>query len=114
MFDYFESNNEVYKELSIFIEEILYTIDFTGINFDNFKCSRYDFTGLKGAEINPQTILDKNLENTICSDVWFIGSFDGVKMNNDTVLEGSNFEELEPSENMFREKLKQLIKNRKQ
>ena len=56
LFDYnkYNYNNEVYKKFSIFIEDILDKIDFKGISFDNFKCSGYDFSGLKGISINPQ------------------------------------------------------------
>lgn len=59
LFDYIEINNETYKELAILIEEILSRINFTGISFDSFKCSGFDFSRLKGISINPQKIYEK-------------------------------------------------------
>ena len=69
-------NNRICK--MPFLEKIdLSDIDFSGIDITNF-----DFTGLYGVKIDPQTIKNKNLTDTICNGIEFIGPFDYVTIKN--------------------------------
>ena len=83
-------------------------VEFIG-PFDRIMISGADFTGSKGAMIDPQTIYDKNLLRTVCTDVEFTGSFDNVRMNDETLLEGSNARYIDSYERV-KESIKKLIK----
>ncbi len=61
-------------------KEILSKLDFTGISFDNFNASGYDFSNLTGISLNPQTVFNKSLKNSKLSGVNFIGGFDDVNI----------------------------------
>lgn len=54
-------------------------IDYSNVSFDNVDLSTFDFTGMIGVKINPQTIYNKNLTNTILNGVEFIGEGDIFK-----------------------------------
>lgn len=53
-------------------------IDLGGVSFDDVSVEYVDFTGSKGAVINPQTVELKSLLKTTLAGVKFIGSFDGA------------------------------------
>lgn len=78
-------------------------------SFDGARIYLTDFTGSKGAKINPQTIYDKSLCRTVCADVEFTGPFDDVKMNDETLLEGSNARYIDSFERVEKS-IKNLIK----
>jgi hypothetical protein len=86
-------------------------VEFIG-PFDDVCITEADFTGSKGAKINPQTIYEKNLDSTKCADVEFIGSFNdvGIEFADFT---GSNYEEIINIEENFRGQIKQFIKIKK-
>ena len=65
--------------------KVLSKIDLSDISFDNFDAKGFDFTGLYGVRLNPQTIWDKNLKGSVLNGVEFIGSFFKAK------IEGANF-----------------------
>ena len=83
-------------------------VEFIG-PFDGVNLCYTDFTGSKGARINPQTIRNKNLWGAVCSGVEFTGSFDNVKMNDETLLDGSNARYIDSYERV-KERIKKLIK----
>lgn len=60
------------------LEPVLHKIDFSNINFDDFIARDYNFSKLHGVKINPQTVLGKELTNSVFCGVEFIGSFDKV------------------------------------
>lgn len=97
---------------TIFFKSLLLTVcsgvEFIG-PFDGVNLCCTDFTGSKGAKINPQTIYDKNLLRTVCTDVEFTGSFDNVRMNDETLLEGSNARYIDSYERV-KESINKLIK----
>lgn len=83
-------NNRICK--MPFLEKIdLSDIDFSGIDITNF-----DFTGLHGVKIDPQTIKNKDLSNTILKGVEFIGPFDYVQLKN-TDFTGSKGAVIKPA-----------------
>ena len=90
LFDYIGNNKKVFA----LPRHILEKIDFSNVSFDCFvihKCSYgigrgFDFTGLYGVKINPQTIYEKDLRIGIYNGVEFTGPFD------DTLMSYSNFE----------------------
>ena len=59
--------------------------------------------------INPQTIHNKNLCGTVCTDAKFTGPFDDVKINDETSLDGSNVRYKDLYERIERS-IKKLIK----
>lgn len=71
------TEGKFYEEL----KDVVKKINFSNVSFDGFDASMYDFSSLRGVKINPQTIKDKNLTNTICQDVEFIGPFDGAQID---------------------------------
>ena len=83
-------------------------VEFIG-PFNNVDIANANFTGSKGARINPQTIRNKNLWGAVCSGVEFTGSFDNVKMNDETLLDGSNARYIDSYERV-KESIKKLIK----
>lgn len=86
-------------------------IDFDGVSFDGVNISITDFTGSKGAKINPQTIYDKSLCRTVCADVEFTGSFNDAKMDDETSLDGSNARYIDiDSCKRVKKSIKKLIK----
>ena len=68
-----------YKQFAL-PKEALEKIDFSNVNFDDFYATNFDFTGLYGIKLNPQTIYDKNLNCSILNGVTFIGPFDDVSI----------------------------------
>ena len=68
-----------YKQFAL-PKEALEKIDFSNVNFDDFYATNFDFTGLHGIKLNPQTIYDKNLNCSILNGVTFIGPFDNVSI----------------------------------
>jgi uncharacterized protein YjbI with pentapeptide repeats len=55
-------------------------LDLSSISFDDVKVFNKDFSNSKGVKINPQTVHEKNLMNTVLKDVEIIGLFDDVKI----------------------------------
>ena len=64
---------------------IIKKLNLSGVCFDGINVKGFDFTGSKGAKINPQTVGCKSLQNTTLSGVEIIGSFDSVD------IEGTDF-----------------------
>ena len=101
IFDHFKTQSgDTYKKIFDELNKLMPKIDFDGVSFDGVNISITDFTGSKGAKINPQTICLKNLSCNVCSGVKFIGPFDevnlfctnftgskGAKINPQTILE---------------------------
>ena len=75
---------------------ILDRIDFSDIDFSGIDITNFDFTGLYGVKINPQTIKNKDLSNTILKGVEFIGPFDYVQLKN-TDFTGSKGAVIKPA-----------------
>lgn len=81
VFDNFKTQwSGTYKTIFNELKKLMSKIDFDGVSFDSALINSTDFTGSKGVKINPQTIFFKNLSNTVCSGVEFIGPFDGVDL----------------------------------
>ena len=55
-------------------------IDFSNVNFKDFKAHDFDFSNLYGVKLNPQILFDKNLMDATLKGVEFIGPFDEVKI----------------------------------
>lgn len=55
-------------------------LDLSSVSFDGVKVFNKDFSNSKGVKINPQTVHEKNIMNTILKDVEIVGSFDDVKI----------------------------------
>ena len=55
-------------------------IDLSNVLFDGVDVQYIDFTGSKGAVINPQEIYEKSLWYTILTDVKILGSLDNVNV----------------------------------
>lgn len=67
------------------IRNLMKKIDFSNISFDNFRFIKtlgMDFSGFTGVKINPQTIYDRDLSQSILTDVEFTGPFDGCAIDN--------------------------------
>ena len=77
------------------VKSIIYKIDFSNISFKGFNAYGYDFSKLHGVKINPQKILEKDLTNSDCEGVTFIGPFDGVKVRG-TSFKGSKGAKIDP------------------
>ena len=56
-------------------------VEFIG-SFDGIHCFKNNFSGSKGAVINPQTLRNYNLSYSNFADVTFDGSFDGIEIDN--------------------------------
>lgn len=67
------------------LEEVLKKINFSNVNFYMFTAEDFDFSPYIGIKLNPQTIYNKDLKNSICKGVEFIDSFDNVR------IAGTNF-----------------------
>lgn len=65
------------KKTFAFEREHLMKIDFSNVPFDGVNIENFDFTGLTGVKINPQTVLNKRLYGCKFEGVEFIGGFDG-------------------------------------
>ena len=74
----FEENEKGGKTFSKEILPVLTKIDFTSVDFGGFFCRDYDFSKLKGVEINPQRVYNKSLYGAKLRGVKFIGPFDEV------------------------------------
>ena len=106
----FDFNNKTnYKEFAFSLFNILYKIDYTGIDFSNFCCDNFDFTNLRGVKINPQTICNKELANVKCCNVEFSDTFDNSVNIKGVDFTGSNYLELTSLTQNFRNKIKILI-----
>ena len=66
-------------ELAFDFEQIK-KLDLSSISFDGVKVFNKDFSNSKGIKINPQTVYEKNLMNTVLKEVEFVGLFDDVKI----------------------------------
>lgn len=76
LFDY---NDELKcKYFSKEVKPYLRRMDFTGIDFTDFYCKSFNFMGLKGVKLNPQTVYAKDLTKAKCKGVLFTGPFDDV------------------------------------
>ena len=85
IFKYEEDEHEKKYKTFAFDEKLIQKLDLSNISFDDFKAENFDFNGFYGVCINPQTIYEKNLYNTVCNGVKFNGSFD------DCVIVQANF-----------------------
>lgn len=56
-------------------------LDLSSISFDGVKVFNKDFSNSKGVKINPQTVYEKNIMNTVLKDVEIIGLFTDVKIS---------------------------------
>lgn len=76
----FDQHGNRKKEYKVFAlpKNVLRKIDFSNIDFSNFKAYEYDFTGLYNVRLNPQTIWERSLKGSTLNGVEFIGPFDGV------------------------------------
>ena len=74
-----------YKIFAPSLKEILSKINFSNVSFDYFRAGGFDFSPYFGIKINPQTIYSKDLDDTICKGVEFIGDFYDVR------IRGTNF-----------------------
>lgn len=92
----FEEYEKGGKTFSKEILPVLSKIDFSTVDFGSFYCIDYNFSNLKGVEIDPQTIYDKNLTKSILKGVKFIGEFSGVKINGAS-FKGSTGAKIDPS-----------------
>lgn len=59
-----------------FSNDILRKIDLSSVSFDGVSVAKYDFTGLTGVKINPETVYEKDLSHCKFDGVEFIGNFD--------------------------------------
>ena len=82
IFDYYYNNGMKYKKFCTEFTNKYYLekLDFDCVDFSDFYCESFDFSTIKGININPQTIYAKDLSNAICQGVKFIGLFDGVNL----------------------------------
>ena len=85
-----------YKEFAL-PKKYLKKIDFSNVDFKDFKASEYDFTGLYGVKIDPQTIYKKNLFASKLNGVEFIGPFKDVRIQS-TDFTGSVGAQINPNE----------------
>lgn len=60
------------------LEEVYKKIDWSNIPMDKVRVAGKDLSKYANMKINPQTIHNKDLSNTICKGVEFIGLFDDV------------------------------------
>ena len=77
--------------------ELLKNLDLTGISFEDVDIRMVDFTGSKGAVINPQEVYYKNMSGAKLSGVELVGSFEGVNIVN-TDFTGSTGAVINPQE----------------
>lgn len=80
----FYKDNHGVKHLAV-SEDCLKNLDLEGLSWDGVDVTEMDFSDTKGIKINPQTIWDRNLSDTILKDVEIEGSLKGV------FIEGTNF-----------------------
>ena len=60
------------------LEDVYKKIDWSNIPMDRVRVAGRDLSRYTNMKINPQTIHNKDLSNTICKGVEFIGLFDDV------------------------------------
>lgn len=60
------------------LEDVYKKIDWSNISMEKVRVAGRDLSRYTNMKINPQTIHNKDLSNTICKGVEFIGLFDGV------------------------------------
>ena len=60
------------------LENVYKKLDWSNIPMDRVRVAGKDLSRYTNMKINPQTIHNKDLSNTICKGVEFIGLFDGV------------------------------------
>ena len=60
------------------LEDVYRKIDWSNISMEKVRVAGRDLSRYTNMKINPQTIHNKDLSNTICKGVEFIGLFDGV------------------------------------
>ena len=86
VFDEYKKHGEVEgKVFARELKKVLDKFDFTGINFDDFRCVNFNFKGLYGVEINPKKVYNCNFHGAILSGVKFIDNF------NDVYIDKTNF-----------------------
>lgn len=88
-----DSNTFVKKIMISF--ELVKKLDLSNVSFDYVDISGKDFTGSKGAIINPQTIYKKDLSNTILTDTQIIGDFTEARLHK-TNFTGSKGAKIDP------------------
>lgn len=60
------------------LEVVYQKIDWSEISMEKVRVASKDLSKYHNMKINPQTIHNKDLSNTICKGVEFVGLFDGV------------------------------------
>lgn len=80
----FYSDNYGAKQLAV-SEDCFKALDLEGLSWDGVNVKGVDFSDTKGVHINPQTVWDKDLSNSILKDVNIIGDLKGVW------IEGTDF-----------------------
>lgn len=60
------------------LENVYQKLDWSEISMDKVRIAGKDLSRYSNIKINPQTIHNKDLSNTICKGVEFTGVFDGV------------------------------------
>ena len=60
------------------LENVYQKLDWSEISMDKVRVAGKDLSRYPNMKINPQTIHNKDLSNTVCKGVEFIGAFDGV------------------------------------
>ena len=61
-------------------DDLIKKLDLSGISFDNFNAFNFNFSGLYGVNINPQTIFEKDLKFSKLNGVEITGPLDGCKI----------------------------------
>lgn len=60
------------------LENVYQKLDWSEISMDKVRITGKDLSRYANIKINPQTIHNKDLSNTVCRGVEFIGAFDGA------------------------------------
>ena len=81
----FDDDNYLGAEFAPELEEVLTKINYSDINFYNFKAVDFDFSPYTGIRLDPKIIWKKDLSNSICKGVEFIGTF------YDVIITGTDF-----------------------
>ncbi len=60
------------------LENVYEHLDWSNISMDKVRVAGKDLSKYHNMKINPQTILNRDLSNTICKGVKFVGTFDNA------------------------------------
>ena len=73
-----KNKNSTYKIFDF--DYLIEKLDLSDVSFDNFNACNYDFSGLYGVKLNPQTIYKKDLCFSKLKGVEIIGPLDDCEM----------------------------------